>query len=414
MKKNLLKSLLLTLIAVFSAMTADAQCYIIGNDGNWLTNEAGATLEATSTEGVYEGDVTFKEDNYYFFVATKLMEESDDWQGLSNYRYNPLQPDEVNVVYNEPSKLANPNEGIDGSFRVADTGVHHITVNFNEKTVTVNGTYPENIYILGSDGNWQTNNASATLSRVTGTDIYSKEVTFTSQWFAFFTTLSEKEDDWDFVNANRWAFNGKIMPNTITYAAKDPNATSEIERLGKYMVTFNYTDKTFELYDPEYNPDEKKCIYFVGDANSWQTNSCFAKLEENENEENIYSGEVELSQYFTIATALTADEADWTNFNNNRWGPDIDATEVGENSVTDMYKTSTAFLINQDGNYDVKVDFNANKLYINKLISTGISSATMVDVTTPQPYYDLTGRCLGTKKPAKGIYIKNGRKMVVE
>ena len=79
-----------------------------------------------------------------------------------------------------------------------------------------------------------------------------------------------------------------------------------------------------------------------------------------------------------------------------------------------MYNTNTAFLINQDGNYDVKVDLNTNKLYINKLISTGISSATMVDVTTPQPYYDLTGRCLGTKKPAKGIYIKNGRKMVVE
>ena len=87
MKKNLLKSLLLTLIAVFSAMTADAQCYIIGNDGNWLTNQAGAKLEATSTEGVYEGDVTFDEDCYYFFVATKLMEESDDWQGLRNYRY---------------------------------------------------------------------------------------------------------------------------------------------------------------------------------------------------------------------------------------------------------------------------------------------------------------------------------------
>lgn len=412
MKKNLLKSLLLTLIAVFSAMTADAQCYIIGNDGNWLTNQAGAKLEATSTEGVYEGDVTFDEDCYYFFVATKLMEESDDWQGLRNYRYNPTQHYLVNVVYNEPSKLANPNEGIDGSFRVADTGVHHITVNFNEKTVTVNGTYPEYIYILGSDGNWQTNNASAALSRVTGTDIFSKEVTFTSQWFAFFTTISEKEDDWDFVNANRWAFNGKIKPNTITYAVKAPEATSEIERLGKYMVTFNYTDKTFELYDPEYNPDEKKSVYFVGDANSWQTNTCFAKLEENE--ENIYSGEVELSQYFTIATALTADEDDWENFNNNRWGPAADATEVGENSVTDMYNTSTAFLINQDGNYDVKVDLNTNKLYINKLISTGISSATMVDVTTPQPYYDLTGRCLGTKKPAKGIYIKNGRKMVVE
>ena len=42
MKRNLLKSLFVTLALVFTAIAAQAQCYIIGNDGKWLTNEAGA------------------------------------------------------------------------------------------------------------------------------------------------------------------------------------------------------------------------------------------------------------------------------------------------------------------------------------------------------------------------------------
>lgn len=38
MNRNLLKSLFVTLVLVFTAIAAQAQCYIIGNDGKWLTN----------------------------------------------------------------------------------------------------------------------------------------------------------------------------------------------------------------------------------------------------------------------------------------------------------------------------------------------------------------------------------------
>ena len=60
------------------------------------------------------------------------------------------------------------------------------------------------------------------------------------------------------------------------------------------------------------------------------------------------------------------------------------------------------------------VNLNNNRFYVNRIISTGISSATTIDLTAPQPYYDLTGRNLGTKKPAQGLYIKNGQKVVVK
>ena len=416
MKKTLLKSLFTAFALVFTAIAAQAQCYIIGNDGKWVTNEAGAELQPTAEKGIYEGDVTFSPSSYYFFITTKLMEESDDWNGLKAYRYNPASSDTRNIAYNKPSQFVPAAEGIDGSFRIADTGTHHITVNFNNNTVVVDGTYPEYIYILGSDGNWATNKASATLKRVDGTDIYTADVTFTDNYFAFYTTLSEEADDLDNINEYRWAFDGKVTPNMEMYAYNSPNYTSNVNPLGTYKVTFQYTDKTFMLYDPNYVPVVHEYVYFVGDANDWQTNTCFAKIKQSKDEMNVYRGEVELSKYFTLATELTEEPNDWDTFNNMyRWGPAYDKTEVTESSVYDLFDNSeTAFCVKIDGKYDVDINLNINKFYVNKIISTGISSATTIDLTTPQPYYDLTGRNLGTKKPAKGLYIKNGQKIVVK
>lgn len=414
MKKILLKSLFTAFALVFTAIAAQAQCYIIGNDNNWVTNEAGAELQPTEEKGVYEGDVTFSSGSYFFFITTKLMEESDDWNGLKAFRYNPASSETQNIVYNKPSQFVPAAEGIDGSFRIADTGTHHITVNFNNKTVVVDGTYPEYIYILGSDGNWATNKVSATLKRVDGTDVYAADVTFTNNEFAFYTTLSEKADDWDYINKYSWAFNGKVTPNREMYAYNSPKYTSTVNPLGTYKVTFQYTDKTFMLYDPNYKPVVHEYVYFVGDANNWKTNSYFAKLKQSEDEENVYRGEVELSKFFAFATELTEEPDDWVTFNINRWGPYDDQTEVTESSVYDLFNYDTAFCVKIDGKYDVAINLNINKFYVNKMISTGISSATTIDLTTPQPYYDLTGRNLGTKKPAKGLYIRNGQKIVVK
>lgn len=413
MNKNLLKSLFATTILTLTALTAQAQCYIIGNDGNWQTNVAGAELQATATEGVYEGDVEFADNGSWFCVATKLTAEPNDWDGLSAYRLGPDTPDKP-LVYNTPNKLYPSGENGGCSFKIADTGTHHVTVNLNDMTITMKGEYPEHIYILGSDGNWATDKASATLDRVPDTDTYKANVDFTADsYFAFFTTISDKADDWDLLNSNRWAHNGEIEPNALVYATSDNEPTSFIKRSGTYEVTFNYADKSFMLYDPTYVPSTEKYVYFVGNANNWQTNTCFAKLEES-SDENEYAGEVELSEYFTITTKLTSNPNDWTTFNANRWGPAEDGETVGANTVNNLYSSSTAFQIDKEGKYNVKVDLNDNIFYINELISTGISSAKTVNLATPLPYYDLTGRCLGTAKPAKGMYVRGGKKIVVE
>lgn len=91
MKKSLLKLLMSLLMIMTATVTASAQCYILGNDGNWQTDKASAELQKTDIDGVYEGEVTFAPNAKYFGIVTKLTEEPDDWLGLLEYRYGLLR-----------------------------------------------------------------------------------------------------------------------------------------------------------------------------------------------------------------------------------------------------------------------------------------------------------------------------------
>lgn len=408
MSKNLLKSMFATIATLTLSLSAQAQCYIIGNDGQWATDRAGAELQATQDEGVYKGDVNFTEGNRYFFVCTRLTEEPNDWEGILSYRYSPETPDKE-AIYNEPEKLV---QGNDASFMVCDEGTHAITVDFNNMTVTVDGTYPEHIYLVGTNGQWTPGEPSVTLNRTEGTSTYTGQADVSSQWFAFFTDFSDT--DWDALNSCRYAYNGNVAPNTETRMSKGSDYTGSIERMGKYDVTVNWGAKTFRFDDPTYKTDN--CVYFIGDANNWNTNSCFAHIAES-NETGVYTGNVTFATgYFAIGTRLTGTANDWDTFNAYRFSPTANGEPVTENSAFDLVKGDNgAFLVEEgnDGTYSVTVDLNQQKMFVDNFIPTGISSAQTTATQCGQ-YYDLTGRALGTQKPAKGLYIRDGKKIAVE
>lgn len=408
MTKNLLKSMFATIATLSLSLSAQAQCYIIGNDGNWTTNRAGAELQATQDKGVYKGDVNFTEGNRYFLVCTQLTEASDDWDGLLPNRYSPETHDKE-VIYNEPTKLI---QGVDASFMVCDEGTHGITVDFNNMTVTVDGTYPEHIYLVGTNGQWTPGEPSVTLNRTEGTSTYTGKADVSSQWFAFFTDFSDT--DWDALNSCRYAYNGPVDPNTVTNLYRGSDYTGVIERMGTYDVTVNWGAKTFSFDDPAYNPE--RYVYFIGDANNWHTSTCFAQLPES-SETGVYTGNVTFATgYFAIGTRLTGTESDWDMFNAYRFSPTANGEPVTENSAFDLVKGDNgAFLVEEgnDGTYSVTVDLNQQKMFVDNFIPTGISSAQTTATQCGQ-YYDLTGRALGTQKPAKGLYIRNGKKIAVE
>ena len=417
MNRNLLKSLFVTLVLVFTAIAAQAQCYIIGNDGKWLTNEAGAELQPTTEEGVYEGDVVF-DDSQYFFVCTKLMENAYDWDELLPYRYNPGTTEEISIVYNKPSKLTPAMEATNSSYMVADLGTHKIRVDFNAMTVTVDGIYPEHIYMMGTDGEWTLGVPSATLNHVEGTNLYKAKVEFTANYFAFFKQMA---DTWEEQELNRWIVKGEVLPNTELSLVKVLNGSSSyINRLGTYEVTFDYCNNTAMLYDETYvpEPETEKLIYFIGDGNNWTTNTYFGKIPEIN--DGVYEGQVKFEVgYFAIGTKLGNTTNDWDTFNAHRFCPQADGEPMGAYSESPIFTygdiSSNAFQIKtgNEGEYVVTVDTNEMKIKFSGLVGISITNIT----STPDNitnYYDLTGRNLGTKKPAKGLYIKDGKKVVVK
>lgn len=417
MNRNLLKSLFVTLVLVFTAIAAQAQCYIIGNDGKWLTNEAGAELQPTTEEGVYEGDVVF-DDSQYFFVCTKLMENAYDWDELLPYRYNPGTTEEISIVYNKPSKLTPAMESINSSYMVADLGTHKIRVDFNAMTVTVDGTYPEHIYMMGTDDKWTLGVPSATLNHVEGTNLYKAKVEFTANYFAFFKQMA---DTWEEQELYRWIVKGEVLPNTELSLVKVLDGSSSyINRLGTYEVTFDYCNNTAILYDETYvpEPETEKMIYFIGDGNNWTTNTYFGKIPEIS--DGVYEGQVKFEVgHFAIGTKLGNTANDWDTFNAHRFCPQMDGETMGAYSEKPIVKnidiSSNAFQIEtgNEGEYVVTVDTNEMTIKFGGLVGISITNIT----STPNNitnYYDLTGRNLGTKKPAKGLYIKDGKKVVVK
>lgn len=415
MNRNLLKSLFVTLALVFTAIAAQAQCYIIGNDGKWLTNEAGAELQPTTEDGVYEGDVVF-DDSQNFFVCTKLMDNPYDWDELLPYRYGPGTTVDFPIVYNKPLELTPAIETYNSTYKVADLGTHKIRVDFNAMTVTVDGTFPEHIYMMGTDGKWTLGVPSATLNHVEGTNLYKAKVEFTSNYFAFFKQMA---DTWEEQNLNRWIVKGEVLPNTeLTLVKKLDGSSSYINRLGTYEVTFDYCNNTAMLYDETYVPEPETVIYFIGDDNNWALNTYFAKIPEVS--DGVYEGQVKFGVgYFIIGTKLGNTINDWDTFNAHRFSSQADGEPIGAYSESPIFKNrgnySSSFQIEtgNEGEYVVTVDTNEMKIKFSGLVGISITNIT----STPDNitnYYDLTGRNLGTKKPAKGLYIKDGKKVVVK
>ncbi len=415
MNRNLLKSLFVTLALVFTAIAAQAKCYIIGNDGKWLTNEAGAELQPTTEDGVYEGDVVF-DDSQNFFVCTKLTNNPYDWDELLPYRYGPGTTVDFPIVYNKPAELTPVMETYDSSYKVADLGTHKIRVDFNARTITVDGTYPEHIYMMGTDGKWTLGVPSATLNHVEGTNLYKANVEFTANYFAFFKQMA---DTWEEQELYRWIVKGEVLPNTELSLVKVLDGSSSyINRLGTYEVTFDYSNNTAMLYDETYVPEPETVIYFIGDDNNWALNTYFAKIPEVS--DGVYEGQVKFGVgYFIIGTKLGNTINDWDTFNAYRFCSYTERETMGAYSEKQIFKyndyPSGSFLIEtgNEGEYVVTVDTNEMKIKFSGLVGISITNIT----STPDNitnYYDLTGRNLGTKKPAKGLYIKDGKKVVVK
>lgn len=303
MKKSLLKLLMSLLMIMTATVTASAQCYILGNDNNWQTNKAGAELQKTANDGVYEGEVTFAPNAQYFTIVTKLTEEPADWDGLREYRYGPAMNNQL-LSYNNPEAMFFQKET---SFQVPGEGTYRLHVDFNAMTVTMLGTYPSSLYVLGSKGNFEPTIGEESLPMTETEGVYKATIEFTNTKFSIISSENSKQLGGGRVLINR--------DNDIAYN----DSYFSITKPGTYEVTVDLRNMTMKLFNETYVPDYPDYVYFLGTGGNKDAHDG-VKLEWKD-EEGVYTGWVNFeSNKFYISSALASTPDGWDEIKDYRIG----------------------------------------------------------------------------------------------
>ena len=329
MKKSLLKLLMSLLMIMTATVTASAQCYILGNDNNWQTNKAGAELQKTDNEGVYEGEVTFAPNAQYFTIVTKLTERSADWDVLREYRYGPAKHNQL-LSYNNPETIVGKMET---SFQVPGEGTYRLRVDFNAMTVTMLGTYPSSLYVLGSKGNFEPTIGEESLPMTETEGVYKATIEFTNTKFSIISSENSKQLGGGRVLINR--------DNDIAYN----DSYFSITKPGTYEVTVDLRNMTMKLFNETYVPDYPDCVYFLGtDGNKVADEGVELTWKE---EEGVYTGWVNFeSNKFYISSALASKSDGWDEIKNYRIGAPTAPCNVEPNLTVGVEKgVDSEFLI---------------------------------------------------------------------
>ena len=320
MEKSLLKLLMSLLMIMTATVTASAQCYILGNDNNWQTNKAGAELQKTDIDGVYEGEVTFAPNAKYFGIVTKLTEESADWDGLREYRYGPAKNNQL-LSYNNPEAIVGK---MDASFQVPGEGTYRLRVDFNAMTVTMLGTYPSSLYVLGSKGNFEpTGEEPLPMTETKG--VYKATIEFTNTKFSIISSENSKQLGGGRVLINR--------DNDIAYN----DSYFSITKPGKYEVTVDLRNMTMKLLNETYVPDYPDYVYFLGTGGNKVANDGVELTWKDE--EGVYTGWVNFeSNKFYISSALASTPDGWDEIKNYRIGAPTATCNVEPNLTVGVEK----------------------------------------------------------------------------
>ena len=327
MKKSLLKLLMSLLMIMTATVTASAQCYILGNDNNWQTNKASAELPKTDIDGVYEGEVTFAPNANYFGIVTKLTEASDDWDGLLKYRYGPATANQL-LSYDNPAAMVFQK---DASFKVPGEGTYRLRVDFNAKTVTMLGTYPSSLYVLGSKGNEPTGEEPLPMTETEG--VYKATIEFTNTKFSIISSENSKQLGGGRVLINR--------DNDIAYN----DSYFSITKPGTYEVTVDLRYMTMKLFNETYVPDYPDYVYFLGTDGNKVANDGVKLIWEDE--EGVYTGWVYFeSNKFYISSALASIPDGWDEIKDYRIGAPTATCNVEPNLTVGVEKgVDSEFLI---------------------------------------------------------------------
>ena len=430
MKKNLPRIIMSSLLMVVAIVAASAQCYIVGSDGQWHPNTAAAELTETATTGVYEGEVTFADDEQYFVVTQKLATAPDDWTEFNKNRIGPSVSDAM-LLFDEPMAMV---KGKDGSFKVPVAGLtYRLRVDFNTMTINLHSDtyvpkYPNHAYLIGTNGS----NAANQGAKLTWNDIegiYFGYVTFCGNKFTISTALASTSDGWDEIKDKRIGAvaptvdvetnltvglkKGEVSDFFIGASADNPLTTYVTLDLVNNRLTLHGNDESYPIGYP-------KELYTIGCDGNWYFYIPSDVIPATD-KPGIYEGEINFKGkvgkiYFNVFKRLGANPhfVDATRLSpytdEDPANLDCDLPAVTQSEI--YYPCSWLFP-GEPGTYNIKVDLTRGDgvIRISAKGATGITAPTAAPAAKNY-YYDLNGRFLGNVEPQKGVYVVKGKKVI--
>ena len=280
-----------------------------------------------------------------------------------------------------------------------------------EHTYAVCGT-PAALY--GMENDWDPAAApEMTLNEETG--LY--------EWTSEETELAAGNVEFKVVEDHAW---------TVCYP--ENNYVIPVEAAGNYTLSVTYNPETNEVnatLEGEAFPEPAK-VYIIGEVNgnAWATN---VGVEMTTEDEVIYTADVVLQNptkvdnvdgmkycYFSFATKLMEEAADWDGLAPYRFGAVSEATDENPNGDFRFYKNmmnmplaltfdnGKAFQV-EEGTYTLTVDMENMTLTINGESFTGIENIS-VSNNVKSGRYNLLGQPVNENY--KGIVIENGVKKI--
>lgn len=403
MKKiSTLWSLALLLLALGYSQQANADTWIVAGSPadvfNGYSWDPAAEVNAMAPQG--DGTYKFEKNDVKILTASIAFK-------VTNGSWGEAYPSDNYVI------------------QLQGSGFYDVVITFDPETKTVNGTATlkqaveecPDIIICGSAslfgsswGNTDPNNLMEQL----GNGLYTKTYTHVAL---------DANVEYKYVIGGSWE---EDYPQGIS----TKNRVLYIDEPGYYNVTFNYSlsDKETEVKAEKVGelPDEDPSLFILGEANGngWDPSVGVAMVYKDNKftaEDVTFKGESDEGvSYFSFTKKLAGNSEDWAAIENYRYGA---VTEDGTDfwvlpeqygQELSLTKGKVAFRI-EAGVYKLVADLTSLNLVITKTgeISDNPNAIATVEVETQNTvYYNLQGQRVAA--PNKGVYICNGRKVILK
>lgn len=229
----------------------------------------------------------------------------------------------------------------------------------------IDDAFPTEIYLIGSDGNWDISKASATLPQTTTKGVYKGKVNVSSQYFIIGTKLMETNSGWSDFNTNYRYNGGTVKPNDEIAIIKGEGEFF-VPYTGEYTFTVDMRNMTLKAESETVVTKYPYNVYFFGTDGEMKANSA-TKLTWEE-VDGAYVGWVEFkANTFKIATKMGNTADDWDAIAENAIGTETEACNI-ETDLTVNLKTGTwtTFNINASKEAPVKaqvsLDLRKNRI----------------------------------------------------